>query len=110
LNEADEIKYNILRKYVDEINKMYKCGCWVDWISVEKLARIMNISKYKVRKAFKELAEEGYLKLDKVPTAFQEYDNGLYCESIPWLYCKAYVLTNDAFEKVKELRLDRRRR
>ena len=103
MSKADEMKYSILTKYVNEINTMYKCGCWIDWLSAEKLAKLMNITTYKVRKAFKELAEEGYLKLEKVPTAFQEYDNGLYCESVPWLYCKAYVLTNDAYKKVKEL-------
>ena len=102
MSKADEIKYSILRKYVNEINKMYKCGCWIDWISAEKMAKLMNISIYSVRKAFKELSKEGYLKLDKVPTEFQEYNNGLYCESIPYLFCKAYVLTDSAYKKAKE--------
>lgn len=95
------MEYDILQKYVEEINTRYKCGCWADWISAKDLAQLMNISTYKVRKAFKKLAEEGYLELGKVPTAFQDYDNGLCVVSEPWLYCKAYVLTPKAFEKYK---------
>lgn len=96
-------KEEVLEMFYDLQTKFWKAGCWVDGISVQFLAHRMKTSIYQIRKAYKQLAEEGYLKLEKVPTAFEEYDNGLYCESIPYLFCKVYTLTNkakDKFEKV----------
>lgn len=96
-------KEEVLKKFYDLQAKFWKTGCWTDGFSVQFLAHRMETSTYQIRKAYKQLAEEGYLKLEKVPIAFEEYDNGLYCEAIPYLFCKVYTLTNkakDKFEKV----------
>lgn len=96
-------KEEVLEMFYDLQNKFWGAGCGEDGFSVQFLAHRMETSTYQIRKAYKQLAEEGYLKLEKVPTAFEEYDNGLYCESTPYLFCKVYTLTNkakDKFEKV----------
>lgn len=96
-------KEEVLKMFYDLQVKFWKAGCFVDGLSVNFLADRMETSTYQIRKAYKQLAEEGYLKLEKVPTAFDEYDNGLYTESTPYLFCKVYTLTNkakDKFEKV----------
>ena len=96
-------KEEVLEVFYDLQTKFWKVGCWAEGISVEFLAHEMRTSTYQIRKAYKQLAEEGYLKLEKVPTAFEEHDNGLYCESIPYLFCNVYMLTNKAIEKFKKL-------
>lgn len=95
-------KEEVLRMFYDLQTKFWESGCWVDGISAEFLADKMGTSTYQIRKAYKQLAEEGYLKLEKVPTAFEEYDNGLYIESNPYLFCKVYVLTQKAKDKFKK--------
>lgn len=82
--------------------KFWKVGCWAEGISVDFLAHEMRTSEYQIRKAYKQLAEEGYLKLEKVPSALEEYDNGLYTESTPYLFCKAYTLTQKAIDKFEK--------
>lgn len=96
-------KDEVLEMFYDLQTKFWKVGCWVDGISVEFLAHKMKTSTYQIRKAYKQLAVEGYLKLEKVPTAFDEYDNGLYTESTPYLFCKVYVLTSKAEDKFGNL-------
>lgn len=95
-DEVFEMFYNLQVKF-------WEAGCWVDGISIEFLAHRMETSTYQIRKAYKQLAEEGYLKLEKVPTAFEEYDNGLYTESSPYLFCKVYALTNKTIDKFENL-------
>ena len=95
-------KEEVLEMFYDFQTKFWKVGCWAEGITVEFLAHEMRTSTYQIRKAYKRLAEEGYLKLEKVPTAFEEYDNGLYTESIPYLFCKVYVLTSKAKEKFEK--------
>lgn len=95
-------KDEVLQMFYDLQTKFWKAGCWVDGISAEFLANRMKTSIYQIRKAYKQLAKEGYLKLEKVPTAFEEYDNGLYCENIPYLFCKVYTLTQKAKDKFKK--------
>ena len=95
-------KEEVLEMFYDLQTKFWGAGCFVDGLSVKFLAHIMETSTYQIRKAYKQLAEEGYLKLEKVPTAFEEYDNGLYTESIPYLFCKTYTLTQKAKDKFKK--------
>lgn len=95
-------KEEVLELFYDLQTKFWRAGCWADGISVEFLAHEMETSTYQIRKAYKQLAEEGYLKLEKVPTAFDEYDNGLYTESTPYLFCKVYTLTQKAKDKFKK--------
>jgi hypothetical protein len=95
-------KDDVLKTFYDLQTKFWEAGCWVDGISAEFLANKMETSTYQIRKAYKQLAEEGYLKLEKVPIAFDEYDNGLYTESNPYLFCKVYTLTNKAKDKFKK--------
>lgn len=95
-------KDDVLKTFYDLQTKFWEAGCWVDGISAEFLANKMETSTYQIRKAYKQLAEEGYLKLEKVPIAFDEYDNGLYTESNPYLFCNVYTLTNKAKDKFKK--------
>lgn len=95
-------KEEVFEMFYDLQTKFWKAGCWVDGISVQFLANRMKTSTYQIRKAYKQLAEEGYLKLEKVPTAFEDYDNGLYTESIPYLFCNVYTLTQKAKDKFKK--------
>ncbi|MCI6189882.1 MAG: hypothetical protein MR691_08075 [Clostridium sp.] len=96
-------KEEVLETFYDLQTKFWKSGCWVEGISVDFLAHEMRTSEYQIRKAYKQLAEEGYLKLEKVLTAFEEYDNGLYTEANPYLFCKVYTLTPKALEKFKKI-------
>ena len=96
-------KEEVLEMFYDLQTKFWKAGCGVDGISADFLAHEMRTSTYQIRKAYKQLAEEGYLKLEKVPTAFEEYDNGLYTESTPYLFCKVYTLTNKTMDKFESL-------
>ena len=95
-------KEEVLEVFYDLQTKFWKAGVWKDGISVQFLAHRMETSTYQIRKAYKQLAEEGYLKLEKVPTAFEEYDNGLYTESNPYLFCKVYTLTQKAKDKFEK--------
>lgn len=95
-------KEEVLEMFYDLQTKFWEIGCWVDGISAQFLAHKMGTSIYQIRKAYKQLAEEGYLKIEKVPTAFEEYDNGLYTESHPYLFCNVYTLTQKARDKFKK--------
>jgi hypothetical protein len=96
-------KEEVLEMFYNLQTKFWKAGCWVEGISTEFLAHKMGTSTYQIRKAYKQLAKEGHIKLEKVPTAFEEYDNGLYCESIPYLFCNVYTLTNKTRDKFENL-------
>ena len=96
-------KEEVLKMFYDLQTKFWEAGCCVDGISVKFLAHKMETSTYQIRKAYKQLAEEGYLKLERVATAFEEYDNGLYTESNPYLFCKTYTLTQKAKDKFKKI-------
>ncbi len=96
-------KEEVLEMFYDLQTKFWKAGCWRDGISAQFLAHRMKTSTYQIKKAYRQLAEEGYLKLEKVPTAFDEYDNGLYTESTPYLFCKVYIFTNKAKDKFENL-------
>lgn len=93
---------HVLKKYYEIQCNFNKVGWWCDYLSVEFLASELGTSKYQVRKAYKSLSEKGYLKLDKYPSYFEEYDNGLYIEDMPVLYTKVYVLTDKAIELLKK--------
>lgn len=95
-------KDDVLKTFYDLQTKFWEAGRFVDGLSAEFLANKMETSTYQIRKAYKQLAEEGYLKLEKVPIAFDEYDNGLYTESNPYLFCNVYTLTNKAKDKFKK--------
>ena len=95
-------KEEVLEMFYDLQTKFWEAGRFVDGLSVDFLADRMETSTYQIRKAYKQLAEEGYLKLEEVPIAFDEYDNGLYTESNPYLFCKVYTLTQKAKDKFKK--------
>lgn len=95
-------KDDVLKMFYDLQTKFWEAGRFVDGLSVDFLADRMETSTYQIRKAYKQLAEEGYLKLEEVPIAFEEYDNGLYTESNPYLFCKVYTLTQKAKDKFKK--------
>lgn len=95
-------KDDVLKTFYDLQTKFWEAGRFVDGLSVDFLADRMETSTYQIRKAYKQLAEEGYLKLEEVPIAFEEYDNGLYTESNPYLFCKVYTLTQKAKDKFEK--------
>lgn len=94
---------DVLKKYYEIQHDMNKVGCWCDYVSIDHLARLLETSKYQIQKAYKSLKEKEYIKLEQIPTSFEEYDNGLYCETVPVLFSKAYILTKKGMEKAKEL-------
>ena len=83
--------FEVLKKY-------YEIVFGIDYVPINLMAEALNTSKYQIRKIYKRLAEQGYMKIDKVCTYGEEYWNGLYDEFIPILYTKAYVLTNRGIE------------
>lgn len=101
-------KYNkvtdmqVLKKYDELYSAYYSSGIWVDYIPIDCMANILNTSKYQVQKAYKNLREQGYMKMQKVPSYCEEYDNGLYTQDIPILYSKVYIITEKGAEKAKE--------
>lgn len=104
MNEYKKVNdMQVLKKYYDIQSEMNKIGCWCDYVSIDFLAKELRTSKYQIKKAYKSLKEKEYIELEKEPTYFEEYDNGLYCESVPILFTKVYVITQKGFEKVKEL-------
>ena len=86
----------VLKKYYDEWNQCYGCGIWIDCISVECMAYLLGTSTYQVKKAYKKLAEQGFMELQRVPSHYDEYYNGLFTVTTPVLYTKAYLLTDKA--------------
>lgn len=105
MNKYEKVNdMKVLKKYYDIQSEMNKIGCWCDYVSIDFLAKELETSKYQIQKAYKNLKEKEYIKLEQVPTDFAEYDNGLYCETIPILLTKVYVLTQKGVEKAKQLR------
>lgn len=91
----------VLIKYFEIQSKLNSMGFWCDYLSIDFLANELKTSKYQIKKAYKILKEKEYIKLEKFPTSFEEYDNGLYCESIPILYSKAYILTDKGRKEIE---------
>lgn len=103
MNRYKKVTENeVLKKYHEIQGKFNKIGCWCDYISISFLAKELDTSEYQVRKAYKGLLEKGYIALEKMPTQYEEYDNGLYTENIPILFTKVYVLTDKARELLKK--------
>lgn len=93
----------VLKKYYEMQNKYYGIGVWLDYISMEFIAKEMKTSLYQIKKAYKTLKEKGYMKLEEFPTLTEEYDNGLYTQSVPILFTKVYVLTDEGEKIAKEV-------
>ena len=93
------IDTEVLKKYCEIQNEMNGMGCWCDYLSIDYLARVLESSKYQIQKAYKSLKEKGFIQLEQVPTDFEEYNNGLYTQSIPVLFTKVYVPTKEG-EKI----------
>lgn len=103
MNRHKKVTENeVLRKYYEIQSNFNKIGWWCDYLSAEFLAAELETSKYQVRKAYKSLLEKGYMELEKYPTYYEEYDNGLYVQDIPVLYTKVYVLTDKARKLFKK--------
>ena len=76
------------------------------YIPMDIMKETLKTSEYRIRKAYKLLEDLGYMEKVKVPTVTEEYDNGLYTESVPILECKVFVTTAKGVElarKIKEL-------
>lgn len=105
-------KYNkvtdmqVLKKYHDIQNFYDSKGVWLDYLSVSDLARELKTSKYQIQKAFKTLKEKGYLQIEKYPTLTEDYDNGLYTETIVILHTNVYMITQKGYDLFKVERKD----
>lgn len=95
----------VLKKYNEILSDFYEHGCWIGCIPIEILANKLNTSKYQINKAYKSLKEKKFIKLEKIGTYFADYDNGLYCEEVPVLYTKAYVMTTQGRDFLKEMEM-----
>lgn len=91
----------VLKKYYEIQSYFNKKGLWIDYLSAEDMARELKTSKYQIQKAFKSLKEKGYMEITKYPTYCEDYDNGLYIETIPILFSKVYTITHKGIEKLK---------
>lgn len=96
----------VLKEYYEFQSRYYKAGIWFDYIPIHLLAQEMKTSKYQIRKAYRNLKDQEYMKLEKYCTYTEEYDNGLYTQDIPILYTKVYMLTEKGKEKAKEVTND----
>lgn len=85
----------VLKAYKNIQSKNNKIGNWVDYISINSMALNLKTSKYQVRKAYKSLKGKGLMKLEKIPTYCEDYDNGLSTVGVPILYAEVYVLTDE---------------
>lgn len=74
-----------------------------NYITVKYMAKILGTSTYQVQKCYKSLLEKEYLKIDKVGTYFEDYNNGLYTVSNPILFCKVYMLTDRGKEYIRRM-------
>lgn len=90
---------DVLKRYYEIQSEWHRNGYWQDFISIQEMARFLETSKYQIQKAYRSLKEKGYMKIDKTPIYFEEYDNGLYTEAIPVLFTKAYMITKEG-EKI----------
>lgn len=94
---------DVLKKYCEIQREMNSIGCWCDAVSMDFLAKQLSTSKYQIQKAYESLKERGFIKLEKIPTMVEDYDNGLYTESVTVLFTKAYVPTAEGYEEVEKL-------
>lgn len=97
----------VLKKYHEILCEWRRNGYWQDFISIEEMARFLKTSKYQIQKAYRNLKEKGYMKIDKTPIYYEEYDNGLYTESFPVLFAKVYMLTKEGEKILQELMEDK---
>lgn len=103
-----------MQKYrkVTEMEVLEKCceiELEIDYASISLVAQELNTSKYQVQKAYKSLLQQGYMKIEKVGTHYEEYYNGLYDVGVPILFTKVYVTTWEGrklFEKERTQRMD----
>ena len=102
-NKVTDIE--VLKKYNEVLNDFYAHGCWINCVSIEMLASKLKTSKYQIKKSYNLLKEKGYMKLEKICTYSEDYDNGLYSESVPILFTRAYIITNKGYDYLKELHL-----
>lgn len=98
----NKIKY---KKVTDEqVLNMYAILCRNLWnfphIPIELVADRLHTSVYQVRKAYHNLEKLGYMEKVEVPTMTEEYDNGLYTETVVVLKTKAFNITKKGQEKV----------
>lgn len=87
----------VLKKYKELIDKLATVG--FPYIPIDIIKEELNTSEYQIRRAYKNLEQEGYMKKIKIPVYCEEYDNGLYTEAIPILYAKVFDITEKGIEK-----------
>jgi len=95
----------VLKKYYDIQNFYDSKGVWLDYLTVNDLAKELETSKYQIQKAFKSLKEKGFLEKEEYPTLTAEYDNGLYSYNIPVLTTKVYMITEKGYDFLKNRKM-----
>ena len=100
-NKVTDIQ--VLKGYYERFHELNKAGFWCDYLPCYEVARVLQTSKYQVRRAFRNLRDEGYMKLIKYPTYCEDYDNGLYTVANAILTTNVYEITEKGIEKAREL-------
>lgn len=80
---------------------MYRTLWGFPYIPIEMVADRLHTSIYQVRKAYKKLEKLGYMEKIELPTYCEEYDNGLYTETVVILKTKVYNITIAGEKKVR---------
>lgn len=93
----------VLKKYYELQSKYDGIGLWLDYVPMNFIAKEMKTSKYQIRKAYKSLKEQGYIRIEPFPTLTEEYDNGLYTQTVVILHTKVYTLTDNGMKLAKEM-------
>ena len=99
-NKVTDIQ--VLKKMYEIQGRHYEKGIWLDYIPMQLIAKELNTSMYQIKKAYQELKERGFISLEKFCTYAEEYDNGLYSETLPVLYTKVYMITREGQEFLEE--------
>lgn len=72
-------------------------------IPIEIVQEKLQTSLYQIRRAYKRLEKLGYMEKIEIPTECEEYDNGLYTETIIVLKTKAFNITEAGKKRAKEI-------
>lgn len=103
MNEEIDKKIKYKKVTDEQVLNMYAILCRNLWdfphIPIELVADRLHTSVYQVRKAYHNLEKQGYMEKVEVPTMVEDYDNGLYLETVVILKTKAFDITKKGQEK-----------
>ena len=100
-NKVTDIQ--VLKKMYEIQSRHYEKGIWLDYVPMHLIAKELNTSMYQIKNAYIGLKERGFIDLEEFCTYSEEYDNGLYTETVPILYTKVYMITREGQEFLEKL-------